>query len=171
MRYVFALLMLAACTPAPVYRDPTVTISSQALFDPARYAGLWHEVARFPNAFERDCVTATAEYGLRADGLLSVLNICRSADGTEISRINGNAEITGPGRLVVRFDSVPFVAADYWVLWVDEGYRTAVVGSPNGKTGWILNRDPEIPPDRLRAAREVLEFNGYDLSQLQEVSP
>jgi apolipoprotein D and lipocalin family protein len=52
---------------------------------------------------------------------------------------------------------------------VDEGYRTAVVGAPNGKSGWILNRDPQIPVDRLNAAREVLDFNGYDLDRLMEV--
>ena len=85
------------------------------------------------------------------------------------SRIEGKAEIVGPGRLAVSFPSVPFGASDYWVLWVDEGYRTAVVGAPNGKSGWILNRDPQIPVDRLNAAREVLGFNGYDLDRLMEV--
>jgi len=56
------------------------------------------------------------------------------------------------------------------VLWVDEGYRTAVVGAPNGRSGWILNRDPQIPADRLAAAREILDFNGYDLSRLETVA-
>jgi apolipoprotein D and lipocalin family protein len=73
--------------------------------------------------------------------------------------------VAGPGRLSVRLDGVP-VAAPYWVLWVDEGYRTAVVGQPNGRAGWVLNREPEIPQDRWVAAREVLDFNGYDLSRL-----
>jgi apolipoprotein D and lipocalin family protein len=73
----------------------------------------------------------------------------------------------GPGRLSVRLSGVP-VAAPYWVLWVDEGYRTAVVGQPNGRAGWILNRDPVIPEDRWIAAREVLDFNGYDLSRLHQ---
>ncbi len=77
--------------------------------------------------------------------------------------------MVGPGRLEVRLGSVPFIAADYWVLWVDESYRTAVVGTPNGRAGWILNRDPEIPADRLAAAREILDFNGYDLSRLEMV--
>ena len=77
--------------------------------------------------------------------------------------------IAGPARLKVSFPSVPFGASDYWVLWVDEGYRTAVVGAPNGKSGWILNRDPQIPTDRLNAAREILDFNGYDLDRLMEV--
>lgn len=169
-------LALAACglskddgSVFAVYRDTETPISSQAVFDPQRYLGLWYEVARFPVFFEEGCVGVTAEYGLRGDGLLSVLNICRNPDGTERSRIEGTAEIVGPGRLKVRFPSVPFGAADYWVLWTDADYDTAVVGVPNGRAGWILNRTPQIRADRLNAARDVLKFNGYDVSRLMEV--
>ncbi|MFQ1701769.1 lipocalin family protein [Loktanella agnita] len=164
------LLLLPGCAALPVYRDTAAPISSQAVFEPQRYLGTWYEVARYPVPFEEGCVGVTAEYGMRPDGQLSVLNICRNPNGSEQSRITGTAEIVGPGRLKVRFSSVPFVAADYWVLWVDSGYRTAVVGAPDGRAGWILNRDPHIPADRLAAARGVLQFNGYDLSRLMEVS-
>lgn len=170
MRALVLVLLLSGCSVFNVYRDTDAPIASKAVFDPARYVGLWYEVARFPVFFENGCVGVTAEYGLRDDGLLSVLNICRNADGTERSRIAGTAEIVGPGRLKVRFPSVPFGAADYWVLWTDADYRTAVVGAPNGRSGWILNRTPDIPPDRLQAARDVLEFNGYDISRLMEVA-
>lgn len=175
MRALAFVLLLAGCATQEsgglfsVYRDTEAPIASKAVFEPDRYVGLWYEVARYPVPFEAGCVGVTAEYGLREDGLLSVLNICRNPDGSERSRIEGSAEIVGPGRLQVRFPSVPFVAADYWVLWTDETYRTAVVGAPNGRSGWILNRDPQIPPDRLNAARAVLNFNGYDLSRLVEV--
>ncbi len=175
MRALALIVLLAGCATQnsgglfSVYRDTDAPIASKAVFEPARYLGQWYEVARYPVPFEAGCVGVTAEYGLRADGLLSVLNICRNPDGREKSRIAGTAEIVGPGRLKVRFPSVPFVAADYWVLWTDESYRTAVVGAPDGRSGWILNRDPVIPPDRLQAARDVLEFNGYDLSRLMEV--
>lgn len=175
MRAVVFALLLAGCATQDsgglfsVYRDTDAPIASKAVFDPARYLGVWHEVARYPVPFEAGCFGVTAEYGLRDDGLLSVLNICRNADGSEKSRIAGTAEIVGPGRLKVRFATVPFVAADYWVLWTDEDYRTAVVGAPNGRSGWILNRDPVIRADRLAAARDVLAFNGYDLSRLEEV--
>ncbi|WP_296425359.1 lipocalin family protein [Yoonia sp.] len=170
MRALILILLLAGCGSFDVYRDTDAPISSKAVFAPARYAGLWHEVARFPVFFEAGCVGVTAEYGLRDDGTLSVLNICRNADGSERSRIAGTAEIVGPGRLKVRFASVPFAAADYWVLWTDDDYQTAVVGSPNGRAGWVLNRSPEIRSDRLNAARDVLAFNGYDVSRLMEVS-
>ena len=170
MRALFLILLLASCGTLDVYRDTETPISSKAVFEPERYLGVWHEVARFPVPFEAGCMGVTAEYGLRDDGLLSVLNICRNADGSEKSRINGTAEIVGPGRLKVRFASVPFVAADYWVLWTDEDYRTAVVGAPNGRSGWILNREPVIRQDRLDTARDILAFNGYDLTRLVEVS-
>jgi apolipoprotein D and lipocalin family protein len=175
VRWLVLALLVAGCGPrfeeAPLfesYRDRSVPIGSKALFEPERYLGLWYEVARYPNFFEAGCVNVTAEYGAREDGLISVVNTCGAPDGS-VRRIEGTAEIVGPGRLVVRFDSVPFVAGDYWVLWVDEGYRTAVVGTPDGTTGWILNRDPVIPEDRLVAAREILDFNGYDLTRLEMV--
>ena len=179
MRALWALALLAACA-APfegeklggfgeVYRNTEVPIASKAIFEPARYLGTWYEVARYPVFFERGCVGVTATYGQNPDGTISVLNICKNPDGSTKSTIEGSAEIVGPGRLKVSFPSVPFGASDYWVLWTDESYRTAVVGAPNGKSGWILNREPQIPADRLNAAREVLDFNGYDLSRLMEV--
>ena len=111
----------------------------------------------------------TAEYGVISDGVISVRNTCRRPDGSVRSVIEGQAELVGPGRLKVRFDGVPFIRGDYWVLWVDEGYRTAVVGAPDGWSGWILNRTPTIPVDRLDAARQVLDFNGYDIDRLEMV--
>lgn len=170
MRALLFALLLSGCGVLEVYRDTDAPIASKAVFEPDRYLGLWYEVARYPVPFERGCVGVTAEYGARDDGLISVLNICRNPDGTEKSRIAGTAEIVGPGRLKVRFPSVPFVAADYWVLWTDEDYQTAVVGAPNGRAGWILNRTPDIRADRLNAAKDVLAFNGYDLTRLEEVA-
>jgi len=173
MRVLFLALLLAGCANQDgggffeVYRDTDTSISSKAVFSPERYTGVWYEIARFPVPFEAGCKGVTAEYALRDDGSLSVLNICRNPDGTEKSRIAGSAEVVGPGRLKVRFDTVPFVAADYWVLWTDEDYRTAVVGTPNGRAGWILNRTPDIRADRLETARDILQFNGYDLDRLK----
>ena len=174
MKRLALILLLAGCSTDDsgglfsVYRDTEVPISSKAVFEPNRYLGVWHEIARYPVPFQDGCFGVTAEYGLRDDGLLSVLNICRDQAGNETDRIEGTAEIVGPGRLKVRFPSVPFVAADYWVLWTDEDYRTAVVGAPNGRSGWILNRSPDIREDRLQAARDILQFNGYDLGRLEE---
>ncbi len=164
--------LLAACGAiAPSYRDRSVTIASSANFDPARYLGRWYEVARYPNPFQARCAGAVVDYAQGEGGEILVRNTCLDANGDVIDEIAGTARVVGPGRLSVRLDGVP-VAAPYWVLWIDEGYRTAVVGQPDGRAGWILNRDPVIPRDRLIAAREVLDFNGYDLARLERsISP
>ena len=167
---IAALLVVTGCSYFTVYRDTEAPISSKAVFDVEAYMGLWYEVARYPVPFEEGCVGVTAEYGLQDDGTVSVRNICRNADGSVKSAIDGTATVVGPGRLKVSFASVPFVAADYWVLWTDEDYQTAVVGAPNGRSGWILNRSPQIREDRLQTAKDILRFNGYDLSLLQEVA-
>ncbi len=153
------------------YRDTDVPITSMATLDVARYAGLWYEIARFPVPFQEGCVATTAEYGVIDATTLSVLNTCRDAslDGP-LKQISGDARVVGPGRLEVSFSSVPFVNSPYWVLWVDDDYRTAVVGTPSGRAGWILNREPQISPDRLDAAKRILEFNGYDLAKLELTS-
>ena len=168
MRVLAALLILALAGCAalePSYRDTDVPITSKALFSPERYAGTWYEIARYPVPFQRGCTNVTARYELREDGTLGVTNRC-VVDGA-LKEITGTAEIVGPGRLAVSFAGVPFVKAPYWVLWVDEDYQTAVIGVPSGRAGWILNRTPTLRADRLQAARDILEFNGYDLSQLE----
>ena len=159
---VVICVLLAGC--AQGYRDTGVAMTSMAVFEPDRYAGLWYEVASFPTPFQKGCTHTRAEYTAQGEGALSVKNTC--SRGGSLSVIEGEAKIEGPGRLEVRLRGVP-VAADYWILWVDEGYRTAVVGVPSGRAGWILNRTPDIPPDRLEAARRVLQFNGYDLNALR----
>jgi len=165
-------MALIACAPRgpqdplaglPGYRDRTVPIASAALFDPVRFAGTWHEVARFPVPFQSGCSGVTMQFG-PGEGGLTVASTCITGQGQ--TSLTGTAALVGPGRLMVQFPDTPFVAENYWVLWVDESYRTAVIGTPDGRAGWILNRDPAIPQDRLAAAREILDFNGYDLGQL-----
>ncbi|TFL19004.1 lipocalin family protein [Jannaschia formosa] len=172
MRALLLPLALAACIPSEVvspllsgYRDASVPIASKADFDPARFAGRWYEIARFPVPFQSDCAGAIAEYGPPEDGVLSVRNLCLDAEGRVTDSIEGAARPVGPGRLRVTLDGVPF-AAPYWVLWTDEGYRTAVVGTPDGRAGWILNRAPTLPRDRRVAALEVLAFNGFAVEKL-----
>lgn len=161
--FVFSLvLLLAACGTS--YRDRAEPITSVANFDAQKYTGLWYEVAHFPVWFQEGCTNTQAEYTTRDEGVLNVRNACFRDN--ELSVIEGSARVVGPGRLKVRLGFAPF-AGDYWVLWVDEDYQTAVVGVPSGRAGWILNRTPEISESRLDAAKAVLSFNGYDVTNLQ----
>ena len=161
---VLAGLALAACSP--VYRDTATRMVPVAELDLARYAGRWYEIAHFPVPFQEGCTATTADYALRPDGAVTVINSCRRGHPEgPLSRISGEARPVGPGQLAVRLGRIPF-SAPYWVLWVAPDYGTAVVGVPSGRAGWILHRSPEIPPARLAEAEAVLRANGYDPARL-----
>jgi apolipoprotein D and lipocalin family protein len=57
--------------------------------------------------------------------------------------------------------------APWWIIWADTNLRTLAIGTPDGRFGFILNKGPDLPADRMNAAREIFDFNGYNLSRLQ----
>ena len=63
------------------------------------------------------------------------------------------------------------VPAELWVYWMDFDDRTMAIGDPNSDFVAILDRAPTGGADRIRAAREILDWYGYDLSRLRTISP
>ena len=136
--------------------------------DLERYVGLWHEIARIPNRFQKNCQSGTtAQYELREDGKITVINQCLKEDGS-VDEAKGVAKIVDAdtnAKLKVSFVSFlgwrPFWG-DYWVLGLDQDYQWAIVGSPDRKYGWILSRTPQMPEDTLERIFAILTQNGYD---------
>lgn len=153
------------------YRDTSKPIGVVVNLDLERYLGKWYEIARFPNRFERNCAGVTAEYALKDDGKIQVVNTCHKGapDGpTEVAE--GEATVVAPGKLEVTFVPwLPFAKGDYWVLHIDAAYSYAVVGEPSGKTGWILARSPDLDPAKYDKAVSALQSMGYDTSRLEVV--
>jgi apolipoprotein D and lipocalin family protein len=142
-----------------------------------RYVGGWYEIARIPNRFQRQCARHTiAQYGLRPDGRLSVLNQCIKRSGN-VDQATGVATVVDPmsrARLKVSLVSVlgwrPFWG-DYWVIGLDHDYRWAVVGSPDRRYGWVLARTPRIDDTSMASIRELLERQGYGWSRFEPSNP
>jgi len=168
---VILLMSLALPASAEKYRDTSAQMAVEGALDLNRYLGKWYEIARFPNRFERGCVGVTAEYSMRPDGDVRVLNTCR--EGTlngKVTIADGSARVEAPGRLSVTFVPwLPFARGDYWVLYVAPDYSLAVVGNPKGTTGWILARAPQISAKQRALAETILSNNGYDIKQLEDV--
>ncbi len=170
---LLAAAALAACGEGGnggEYRDTEVPMQTVETVDLERYMGRWYEIARFPNSFEEGCAGVTADYALRGDGTVSVLNTCRQGglDGP-VETAEGVAEpVDGSNaRLEVDFVPwVPFTTGDYWILDLDSDYRVAVVGAPSGSYGWILARTPQVDEAALADALDALRRNGYDTDRL-----
>ena len=171
MRLLATTLLLCAALAPNALRAQEV--ASVPALDLSRYAGEWHEVARLPRYFQRQCRSEiTAQYTLREDGLVGVRYRCKTADGT-FDVVDGVARVDArhPGRLEVRFAPdwlswVPMVWADYWVIALDPGYQWAMVGEPDRDYLWILSRTPTMERAQFDALKAQAEAMGYDLSEL-----
>jgi apolipoprotein D and lipocalin family protein len=162
MRYLIIAfaVSLAGCVGNPVYRQSTEPLPV-AQIEQSRYLGLWHEQARLPNRFEQGCVRATARYGMRDNGRISVLNTCTEADGGTRD-VNGQARTVGApgeGKLQVSFFG-PFWA-DYWVLQRADDYAWSIVGEPSGRYLWLLTRAETLTPAERAAFEQRIAALGY----------
>jgi apolipoprotein D and lipocalin family protein len=134
-----------------------------------RYMGKWYEIASFPQRFQKGCTGSTAEYSIRQNGKVKVLNSCRlnSLDGPKKSA-TGTAHVVDHetnAKLKVTF-FWPFYG-DYWILDLGPNYEYAMVGDSSRKYLWFLSRTPSIEPEVLEHLRERADQLGFDLAKLR----
>lgn len=160
-------LAASAQTPAPLVPVARVELE--------RYMGRWHELARFPNRFQRDCSgPATADYTLQASGTVRVVNRCPQANGQVDEAIGEARRVGEPGspKLEVRFAPawlswLPVVWGNYWVIDLDPAYQLAVVSEPQREYLWVLSRQPQVDAVTWEALMARLREKGFDLTRLQ----
>lgn len=153
--------------------EPLATISS---VDVPRYMGRWYEIAKYPNWFQKKCVSDTsAEYALKADGNVQVINRCRMESGEFNEAVGTARQIGGASspKLKVRFapswlSFIPFVWGDYWIIDLDANYQLAVVSEPARKYLWVLSRTPKVSPDVYAALLLRLQAKGFDTHKLEK---
>ncbi|NLE59898.1 MAG: lipocalin family protein [Planctomycetes bacterium] len=136
--------------------------------DLTRYAGKWYEIASYPTPFQAGCTGTTAEYTLRDDGKVTVVNTCNTGalDGP-VDRIEGSARVPDPevsAKLKVSF--FPLFEADYWIIDLGPDYEYAVVGEPSRRFLWILSRTPTMDEAVYEEIISRLPEKGYDPDRL-----
>jgi apolipoprotein D and lipocalin family protein len=159
---IIAAMMAGAASAAPLEVVPHVDLQ--------RYLGTWYEIATIPQRFQKGCVGVTAEYSLRPNGDIQVVNTCikETLDG-EVRAARGKARIvdkTTNAKLKVSF-FWPFWGA-YWIIGLDADYQWAIVGHPNRKYLWILSRSPQMDDSLYAGLLKLVVDKGYDLARIKK---
>lgn len=157
-----ALLSLAGCLGMPQNVQPVSD------FKLDNYLGKWYEVARLDHSFERGLSDVTAEYVMRPDGGVSVINRGYSAENKEWKQAEGKAYFVNSeneGYLKVSFFG-PFYGS-YVVFELDkQNYDYAFVSGPNTDYLWLLSRKPDVSPDVKAKFERLAQQNGFNVSEL-----
>lgn len=156
---LLATLALIGCAPESGIssRDPAAPIGGTTRFEAQRFAGEWHLIGEIGGIGDGSPhYTWKPERGV----LIEDFPDCAHCDSNIY-------QPDGPG--ILR-QIKPDTSDTLVVMWVDEGFRTAAVGYASGARAMILDRQKTPAPDRLAAASDILDFYGWDISQLQMVT-
>lgn len=160
-------LCLALLLPACTTGMPT-GVRPVSGFELDRYLGKWYEIARLDHSFERGLSRVTAEYSLREDGGLRVVNRGFSSKKGEWDEAEGKAFFAvGPdlGHLKVSFFG-PFYGS-YVVFELDhEGYQYAFISGWSTRYLWLLARTPTVSAEVLQRFVERSKELGFDTESL-----
>lgn len=163
-RNVLFLLLafpLAACSVGvPQGITPTDDFALDA------YLGRWYEIARLDHRFERGLSQVSAEYSLRGDGGVRVLNRGFDTTNGEWEEAEGRAyfvEDESTGFLKVSFFG-PFYGAYVVIDHDPQGW--SLVSGPDRSYLWILARDPQLPKATLDALVARAAALGFDTEAL-----
>ena len=170
------LLVWAAMGAAQAELAPLQTVPS---VDVPRYMGTWHEIAKYPNWFQKKCASSTqATYTLQANGQVQVLNRCKTDKGEWSEALGAARQIGGPTspQLKVRFapewlSFIPLVWGDYWIIDLDPDYQWVVVSEPQREYLWILSRTPQMPAATYQTLLAKLEKLGFNLKRIEASKP
>jgi apolipoprotein D and lipocalin family protein len=136
-----------------------------------RYKGVWYEIARLPNFFERKLKCTSATYDLRDDGKITVINkgfyLSDPEKSTSSKGVAWIPDKNSPAKLKVQF-FWPF-SGDYWIMELDKDYRYVLVGDPSVKYLWILAREKKMDEATYKMLLQKAIDNGYDVKAIIRV--
>ena len=139
-----ALVVLGACKKPvePVVpgglRDVSAPVAAQVDATPDRLAGSWRVVTGV---------------GIPVGSKVSVAASAFTVNGATMPFAQ-----VGPGQYVVGDRPL-------WVHWLDADARTVAMGDPEGHWYFVMDRTG-TPAERLKAAKSILEWYGYDITRL-----
>jgi len=156
------IFLLSACVGKPNNVEPVTGFELQ------RYLGEWHEIARLDHSFERGLSQVTANYSLREDGGVKVINRGYDAENKKWKEAEGKAYFVNSADeayLKVSFFG-PFYGS-YIVFELDEEqYQYSLVSGPDTSYFWILARTPQLSDELKKSLVQKAAARGFDTDKL-----
>lgn len=156
------MLLLPGCISLPENVTPVTD------FNLEKYMGTWYEIARLDHSFEKGLNKVSAEYSLRKDGGVRVLNKGYSETGKRWKEAEGKAYFVqgaDRGYLKVSFFG-PFYGS-YVIFELDKiNYQYSLVCGPDKSYLWILSRHPEMPEELKVKLIDRAKKLGFDTDKL-----
>jgi apolipoprotein D and lipocalin family protein len=159
---IIVFAVISACSVTPEGVEPVTG------FELDRYLGKWYEIARLDHSFERGLIKVTADYSLRDDGGIKVVNRGFNPVKNTWEEAIGKAYfIDSPdiGQLKVSFFG-PFYGG-YNILALDKKfYQYALVSGPDRSYLWILARSSELDPSTVNQLVDKARQFGFPVENL-----
>ena len=163
MRYLMIslVLLLTGCVSVPEGIEPVKDFKAE------RYLGTWYEIVRLDHSFERGMQQVTAEYSMRDDGGIKIINRGFKEAQQQWAEAEGKAyfvEDENTGYLKVSFFG-PFYGS-YVIFDLGENYEYALVTSTHNSYLWLLSRTPTLDHDIQQRLLQRIAKLGFDTEQL-----
>ncbi|WP_426369454.1 lipocalin family protein [Pseudocolwellia sp. HL-MZ7] len=158
---IISVFLLSSCLGMPESVKPVSD------FELPKYLGKWYEIARLDHPFERGLSQISAEYSLKEDGGVKVINRGFSKEDKQWDQAEGKAYFvndTAQGYLKVSFFG-PFYGS-YVVFELDENYQYAFVSGPDTEYLWLLARTPTVDNKVLEKFITMSKARGFDTDKL-----
>ena len=160
------VLLITGCLGMPDKVEPIED------FELNQYLGKWYEIARLDHSFERGLSKVSAEYSIKQDGGVKVLNKGFSEADNEWQEAEGKAYFVNEdsqGYLKVSFFG-PFYGSYVIFELEKENYQYAFVSGPNTDYLWLLSRTPTVEPEILEKFIKLSKQRGFNTDELIYVS-
>ena len=165
---LFAMLLLASCLAAPqqdapsLLRNPTAPLSIISRGGAEAMQGDWH--VRNASPAYANMRALTFHTGTTQQHRIEFQET-RCSESAQCETLTDGWMATPLAQNRWQLSSeADDRRMEMWVIWIDDDFRTAAIGSPDSDMAFILDRKSEGGADRINAASDVLAFNGYNMS-------
>jgi apolipoprotein D and lipocalin family protein len=158
-------LALAGCSSShpPLKMVPHVDLE--------RFMGDWYVIANIPTLIEKGAHNAVESYQMNPDGTIATTFTYRA------DRFDGPIKRYEPTGFILDNTSNAVwgmrfiwpIKADYRIVYLDPDYQRTIIGREARDYVWIMARQPHLSEGAFRELVQMVESQGYDVSQLQRV--